>query len=107
MVKILYKSMFVDDYGITVNLETDLGLITFFTNFPRRNKWIVWRSVCALEIKPGVTIEHLETPDLLHIRDIQSFTHRLLMKVGEGVLYSKDEVTKNVISEYRRKHGRA
>ena len=105
MVKILYESVFVDDYGITVNLETDLGLITFFTNFPRRNKWIVWRSVCALEIKPGATIERLETPDL-HIRDIQTFTHQLLMKVEEGVLYPKDEVTKRVISEYRRKHGR-
>lgn len=104
MVKILCKSMFVDDYGITVNLETDLGLITFFTNFPRRNKWIVWRSVCALEIKPGVTIEHLETPDLLHIRNIQSFTHRLLMKVGESVLYPKDLVTWKVIDEYRRKY---
>ena len=104
MVKILYKSMFIDDYGITVNLETDIGLITFFTNFPRRNKWIVWRSVCALEIKPGVAIEHLETPDLLHIRDIQSFTHRLLMKVGESVLYPKDLVTWKVIDEYRRKY---
>ena len=106
MVKILYESVFVDDYGITVNLETDLGLITFFTNFPRRNKWIVWRSVCALEIKPGVTIEHLETPDL-HIRNIQTFIHLLLMKVEEGVLYPKDLVTRRVIDEYRRKHGRA
>ena len=103
MVKILYESVFVGDYGITVNLETDIGLITFITNYPRRNKWIVWRSVCALEIKPGIEIEHLETLDL-HVRDIQSFTHRLLMKVGESVLYPRDLVTRKVIDEYRRKY---
>ena len=106
MVKIFYEFVFVDDYGITVNLKTDIGLITFFTNYPRRNKLITWRSVCALEIKPGIEIEHLETLDF-HVRDIQTFTHQLLMKVGEGVLYPKDEVTKKVISEYRSKHGRA
>ena len=106
MVKIFYEFVFVDDYGITVNLETDIGLITFFTNYPRRNKWIGWRSVCALEIKPGIGIEHLEALDF-HVRDIQIFTHQLLMKVEEGVLYPKDEVTKRVISEYRRKHDRA
>ena len=106
MVKIFGEFVFVDDYGITVNLETDIGLITFFTNYPRRNKLITWRSVCALEIKPGIKIEHLETLDF-HVRDIQTFTHQLLMKVGEGVLYPKDEVTKRVISEYRSKHGRA
>lgn len=105
MVKILYESVFVDDYGITVNLETDIGLISFFTNFPRRNKWIVWRLVCALEIRPGINIEHLETIDL-HVRDIQSFTHQLLMKVEEGVLYSRDMITRRVIDEYRRKYGR-
>jgi hypothetical protein len=59
-----------------------------------------------LEIKPGIEIEHLETHDF-HVRDIQTFTHQLLMKVEEGVLYSKDEVTKRVILEYRSKHGRA
>jgi hypothetical protein len=101
MVKILGKDVFVDDYGITVNLETDLGLITFFTNFPRRNKWIGRRMICMLEIRPGVTVEHLETPDL-HIRDIQTFTHRLLMKVEE--VYPKNLVTRDVIDEYRRKH---
>jgi hypothetical protein len=106
MVKIFYEFVFVDDYGITVNLETNLGLITFFTNYPRRNKLITWRSVCALEIKPGINIEPLETPKP-HFRDIQTFIHRLLMKVEEGVLYPKDEVTKRVISEYRSKHGRA
>ena len=105
MVKILNESVFVDDYGITVNLETDLGLITFLTNFPRRNKWIGWRSVCVLEIKPGISMELLETPDL-HIRDIQTFTHQLLMKVKEGVLYPKDLVTRMVIDKYRKKHGR-
>ena len=106
MVKIFYEFVFVDDYGITVNLETNLGLITFFTNYPRRNKLITWRSVCALEIKPGIEIEHLETLDF-HVRDIQIFTHQLLMKIKEDVLYPKDEVTKRVIDEYRRKHGRA
>ena len=106
MVRIFYEFVFVDDYGITVNLETNLGLITFFTNYPRRNKWIGWRSVCYLEIKPGIEIEHLETIDF-HVRDIQTFTHQLLIKVEEGVLYPKDKVTKRVISEYRRKHGRA
>jgi hypothetical protein len=106
MVKIFYEFVFVDDYGITVNLETDIGLIMFFTNYPRRNKYITLRSVCALEIKPGIEIEHLETLDF-HVRDIQTFTHQLLMKVGESVLYPKDKVTKRVISEYRSKHGRA
>ena len=106
MVKIFYEFVFVDDYGITVNLETDIGLITFFTNFPRRNKYITLRSVCTLEIKPGIKIEHLETLDF-HVRDIQTFTHQLLMKIKEDVLYPKDEVTKRVISEYRSKHGRA
>ena len=106
MVKIFYKFVFVDDYGITVNLETDIGLITFFTNYPRRNKYITLRSVCALEIKPGIKIEHLETLDF-HVRDIQTFTHQLLIKVGENVLYPEDEVEKRVISEYRKKHGKA
>ena len=106
MVKISYESVFVDDYGIMVNLETDLGLITFFTNFPRRNKWIGWRSVCSLEIKLRVTIEHIETPDL-HIRNIQIFTHQLLMKVEEGVLCPRDLLTRWVIDKYRKEHGRA
>ena len=105
MVKIFYKFVFVDDYGITVNLATGIGLITILTNYPRRNKYKTLRSVCALEIKPGIEIEHLETLDF-HVRDIQTFTHQLLMKVGESVLYLKDEVTKRVISEYRSKHGR-
>ena len=103
MVRIFYEFVFVDDYGITVNLETDIGLITFFTNYPRRNKWIGWRSVCSLEIKPGIKIEHLETLDF-HVRDIQTFIHQLLMKVKEGVLYPKDEVTKRVIDEYRKEN---
>ena len=103
MVKIFYEFVFVDDYGITVNLETDIGLITFFTNYPRRNKWIGWRSVCSLEIKPGIEIEHLETLDF-HVRDIQTFTHQLLMKIKEDVLYPKDEVTKRVIDEYRKEN---
>ena len=108
MVKIFYEFVFVDDYGIVVKLETDIRLITFFTNYPRRNKWIGWRSICSLEIKPENKIKHLETLNF-HVRDIQTFTHQLLMKVEEGVLYPKDEVTKRVISEYRnrRKHGRA
>ena len=106
MVKIFYEYVFVDDYGLTINMETDIGLIMFFTNYPRRNKYITLRSVCALEIKPGIGIEHLETIDF-HVRDIQTFIHQLLMKVEEDVLYSKDEVTKRVISEYRSKHGRA
>ena len=103
MVKIFYEFVFVDDYGITVNLETNLGLITFFTNYPRRNKYITLKSVCALEIKPGIEIEHLETLDF-HVRDIQTFTNQLLMKAGEGVLYPKDEVTKRVIDEYRKEN---
>ncbi len=102
MVKILYESVFVDDYGITVDLKTDIGFITFSTNYPRRNKYITLRSVCYLEIKPGIEIEQKVLD--FHVRDIQTFTHQLLMKVGEGVLY--DEVTKRVISEYRSKHGR-
>jgi hypothetical protein len=106
MVKIFYEFVFVDDYGLTVNLETDIGLIMFFTNYPRCNKYITLRSVCALEIKPGIEIEHLETI-YFHVRDIQTFTHQLLMKVEEGVLYPKDEVTKRVILEYRGKHVRA
>ena len=106
MVKIFGESVFVGDYGLTINIETGIGLITILTNYPRRNKYITLRSVCALEIKPGINIEHLETLDF-HVRDIQTFTHQFLMKVGEGVLYPKDEVTKRVISEYRSKHGRA
>ena len=104
MVKIFYELVFVDDYGLTISLETDLGLITILTSFPRRNKYITLRSVCALEIKPKIEIEHLETLDF-HVRDIQTFTHQLLMKVEE--VYPKNEVTKRVISEYRSKHGKA
>jgi len=106
MVKIFYEFVFVDDYGLTIYMETEIGLITILTDYPRRNKYITVRSVCALEIKPGIGIEHLETIDF-HVRDIQTFIHQLLMKVGEDVLYPKDEVTRRVISEYRRKHGRA
>ena len=99
------------DFFIFIRIATSYyytNCITFFTNYPRRNKWIGWRSVCSLGIKPGIKIEHLENPDF-HVRDIQTFTHQLLMKVEEGVLYPKDEVTKRVISEYRNrgKYGRA
>ena len=106
MVKIYWDELFIDDYGLMINMETNLGLITLLTNFPRCNKYITLRLICALEIKPGINIEHLETPKP-HFRDIQTFIHRLLMKVEEGVLYPRDMVTRKVIDEYRRKYGRA
>ena len=106
MVIIYWSDIFVDDYGITVSLDTNLGAIAFCTNFPRRNKWITLESICAFEIKPGKWIEHLETFDL-HVRDTQLFTHKVLMNIKEDVLYEKDIVTRCMISEYRSKHGRA
>ena len=103
MVIVYWSDVFMDDYGITVSLDTNLGAITFCTNFPRRNKWITLESICAFEIKPGVFIEHLESFDL-HVRDTQLFIHKTLMRIGEDALYENDEVTKRVISNYRREH---
>ena len=108
MVIIYWSNVFVDDYEISVSLDTNLGAISFCTNFPRRNKWITLKSICSFNIMPGKLIEHLETFDLhLHVRDTQLFTHKVLMNIKEDVLYEKDIVTRCMISEYRSKHGRA
>ena len=102
MVKVYQKEVFVGDYGLTIYLETEVGLITLLTNFPRINKWIGLRSICSLEIEPGIRIESTEEMRL-HVRNINEFIHRVMMKIEDGVLYS-DPVTKEVIDRYRREN---
>ena len=104
MVKIFYYNVFIDDYGILVEMVTEIGLINILTKFPRRNKWITLESICALEIKQMRVMEHLETPDF-HVRDPQQFLHRILMGIEEDALYN--DQTRKEIMKYRSKHGRA
>ena len=103
MVKIFGKSMFVGDYGLTIGVETDLGLITLTTDFPRLNKWISVRSVRYIEVRSDEKI--YGTGDTkLHVRDPQTFLHKLLMtaKFEDNV---QEWQTWSIIMKYRKEHG--
>jgi hypothetical protein len=105
MVRIYPMSAFIDDYGITIEIETEIGLLTLLTNFPRRNKYITIRSICSLEIKPEGRLEYGEDkqPVRAYTRYLPKFIHRILMKVEKGMLY--DLTTWEVVNKYRREHG--
>jgi hypothetical protein len=79
MVKIFRESVFVGDYGLTIDVETDLGLIVILTSFPRLNKWIGVKSVYTFSIKPDEKIDWAWDKEL-HIRDLQTFLHQVIMK---------------------------
>jgi hypothetical protein len=105
MVKILRESMFVGDYELTISVETDLGLITLTTDFPRRNKWIGVRSVRYFEIDPNEGIDYEEQrPANLKVRNLQVFIHKLLM-TAEFDYDVQDWQTWNIIMKYRREYG--
>ena len=103
MVKIFGESVFVGDYGLTIGVETDLGLITLTTDFPRLNKWISVRSVRYIEIKPNEKIDY-EGLANLKVRNLQIFIHKLLMtvKLGDDV---QEWQTWDIIMKYRREYG--
>ena len=97
-------SAFIDDYGITLEIETEIGLLILLTNFPRRNKYITIRSICSLEIKPGKRLGYEDKqPVRAYTRSLPKFIHRILMKIEKGVLYNL--TTWEVVNKYRREHG--
>ena len=102
MVRVFREAVFVGDYGLTVNLETNLGLITLTTNFPRLNKWITINSICDLGIVLGSKIDYFGDTRF-NVRDPKTFTHKLLMTIKEGIMYNQK--TRNIIMQYRREHG--
>ena len=101
MVKIFKEDMTVWDYGITVYMETNLGLIYIQTNTPKRvNKRITLRSICCLEIYPETKL-HNFTHRAHQIKDPQIFLHKLLMK-ADPIITGKR--TWGIIVKYRRKY---
>jgi hypothetical protein len=105
MVRVFCETVFVDDYGLTINMDTNLGLIIFQTNFPRLNKRITVGSICSFEIRPGIKIDYVGLRKKIPVRDSQQFLHKTIMTIGEGVLYHRDSITKRIIKRYRREHG--
>ena len=95
MVKIFKKSVFVGDYGLTIDVETDLGLITILTNFPRLNKWIEVKSVYTFSIRPGEKLDWIGNTEL-HIRDLQIFLHQVIMKARPF-----DKKTQEIVKRYK------
>ena len=91
MVRIFKKSMFVGDYGLTIDVETDLGIIAILTNFPRLNKWIGVKSVCTFSIYPGEKIDWTGDTEL-HVRDLQTFLHQVIMKVHPDSIRTQEIV---------------
>lgn len=87
--------MFVGDYGLTINVETDLGLITILTTFPRLNKWIGVRSVYSFSIDPVEEIGWTEDTEL-HVRNLQTFLHQVIMKALPNTLK-----TQEIIKRYK------
>ncbi len=87
--------MFVEDYGLTISVETDLGLIVIITNFPRLNKWIGVKLVDTFLIYPGKKIYGAEDIEL-HIRDLQTFLHQVIMKVQPD-----DVKTVRIVKRYK------
>ena len=88
--------MFVGDYGLTINMETDLGLIQILTNFPRLNKWIGIRSVYTFSIYPGEKLYGTGDTEL-HVRDLQTFLHQVIMKA----LPDDDSKTQEIVKRYK------
>ena len=95
MVRIFKKSMFVGDYGLTIDVETDLGLIAILTTFPRLNKWIGIRSVYTFSIMPDEKIDWTRDPEL-HVRDLQTFLHQVIMKAQPN-----DSKTQEIVKRYK------
>ena len=103
MVKIFGESVFVGDYGLAIDVETDLGLIMLATDFPRLNKWIGVRSVRYFEVRPNEKL--YGTGDTkLHVRDLQTFMHKLLM-TAKFEYDVQEWQTWSIIMKYRKEHG--
>jgi hypothetical protein len=95
MVRIFDKLVYVGDYGLTINVETDLGVIVILTFFPRLNKWIGVRSVHSFSIYPNEKIYGTGETEL-HVRDSQEFLHQVLMKVDPI-----DRKTLEIVKRYK------
>lgn len=95
MVRIFGESVFVGDYGLAINVETDLGLITIIITFSRLNKWIGVKLVDTFSIMPDEKL--YGTGDTgLHVRDLQTFLHQVIMKVQ-----TYDSKTQEVVKRYK------
>lgn len=96
MVKIFGESVvLVGDYGLTIDVETDLGLIQILTNFPRLNKWIGVGSVFTFSIYPGEKLDWIGNTEL-HVRDLQTFLHQVIMKAQ-----TYDLKTQEIVKRYK------
>jgi hypothetical protein len=91
MVRIFGESVFVGDYGLTINVETDLGLITILTAFPRLNKWIGVKLVDTFSIMPDEKIYGTGDTEL-HVRDLQTFLHQVIIKVQTDSIKTQEIV---------------
>ena len=96
MVRIFGESVFVGDYGLTIYVETNLGLIVILTNFPRLNKWIGVKLVSTFSIYPGEKLYGTVDIDL-HVRDLQTFLHQVIMKA----LPDDDSKTQEIVKRYK------
>ena len=97
MVRIFGKSVFVGDYGLTIEMETDLGLIVILTNFPRLNKWIGVRSVYTFSIYPDKKMYGTGDTEL-HVRDSQEFLHQVIMRATPIVI---NKQTMEIVKRYK------
>ena len=95
MVRIFGESVFVGDYGLAINVETDLGLITILTTFPRLNKWIGVKLVDTFSIMPDEKIYGTGDTEL-HVRNLQTFLHQVIMKALPNTLK-----TQEIIKRYK------
>jgi len=95
MVRIFGESVFVGDYGLAINVETDLGLITILTTFPRLNKWIGVKLVDTFSIMSDEKIYGTGDTEL-HVRNLQTFLHQVIMKVQ-----TYDSKTQEIIKRYK------
>ena len=104
MVKIFHEAVFVGDYGLMVDLETNFGKITFQTNYPRLNKWLGVRSICSFEIEPGLKVGYVGNIKL-PVKNSSQFLHRVLMMIKKEIIYSGDTTTWEIVLGYRRECG--
>lgn len=103
MVKIFEKYSFAGEYGWTLFIGTNIGLIILQTIFPRHNKWITTRLVCSLTIEPDSDIScyYPGKDEKIPIKNLQQFTHNLLMTF-KGI--PGDRETEDIIKKYKKEH---
>jgi hypothetical protein len=102
--------MFVGDYCLTLEIDTNLGLFVLTTNYPRLNKRLTVRLIATIEIDPsfGIYKTGKDQPQpKLPIRDLQEFIHKLLINSDiERLVYRNDLVTREIIYKYRNQEKR-